>query len=192
VLSDNMRKISIFALVLLLLTAAFLYFMALEDRRGHEASESVSSTRQAFDTKAVAEQESKIVNAPTPAAYTNQIDNKSLLRPSDTSGISTSSAIVLITNEIDATSVSIIGPDEHPNVFVRLVGMTSEEIESLRRGPADIVVGGITVASGLYGSAVLRQSGTNCGLMWVLKSPAEAEAVASSLGLNITNVWRLK
>jgi hypothetical protein len=100
--------------------------------------------------------------------------------------------VVLTSNDVDPNSVRVWGPDEHPNMVVHLVGKSHDEIEALRRGPADIIVNGVVVAHGRYGSGAALSNGTNIGLLWVLGSREEADVVATALGTNISNIWIAK
>ena len=101
------------------------------------------------------------------------------------SGAWRTEALVLTSNDIDVASIRLSrpGPDGTTSLSFRLPAKSSDEIEHLRKGPGEIVVNGVVVARGAFGSARYIENGTNVGLQWVFRSKEAAEAIAAELGM---------
>jgi len=84
--------------------------------------------------------------------------------------------LVLSTNNIDPGSVRVIA--DAANVIVKLIGISSEEIEKLQRETAEVILGEIISTNAF---ARYQEHGTNVGIVLVFKTKAEGERVAAVL-----------
>ena len=89
--------------------------------------------------------------------------------------------LVLTEADVYPDSVRIFGLDESTNLLLKPVGKSSEETKAMQNRPTEIVAKGVVVARSPHGGGGWTENGTNCGLVLVFDSRAEAKVAAAAL-----------